>query len=98
MKHLIALLFLLTMTVGLQAQSRNDLKGPAAKNYKVWQNKDQKQYAVNTQFKKERLMGPEAKNRVPWENKDFSNLPTTQSVRKRVTGPDAKNRKPWITE
>ena len=97
MKSLIfAFAFLTIATVGF-SQTDNDLKGPAAKNYKPWQQEDKapaiKVYTSETATK---LQGPSAKNKKTWEletkNYQETALVTT---RPRVTGPKAKNAKVW---
>lgn len=81
------------------AQSHQDLKGPAAKNYKPWKQQARKgTLLVKVEEQKEK--GPAYKNRkhrkVDYEvveiNSDLLNK------RKRITGPKAKNRKPWENE
>jgi hypothetical protein len=41
--------------------------GPAAKNYRPWQDDDSRYHPVVTK-EKENLKGPRAKNRKPWGN------------------------------
>lgn len=80
-----------------QAQSKNDLKGPKAKNYKVWAD-DSETVQVYTVANQETVKGPEAKNQKPWkaqtaaENKVAIKRDTKKSSLK---GPSAKNYKPW---
>ena len=78
------------------AQAKKDLKGPKAKNHKVWQD-DTQSSAVVFNPNKQRLTGPKAKNQKPWEKyaakQDY--IAVTSSKRQKVTGPRAKNWKPW---
>jgi hypothetical protein len=79
------------------AQNRNQLKGPKAKNYKPWMNKEQS----NTPFvfkNIEAKKGPKAKNDKIWSEEN-KNAPTTAvkagSKRNNLKGPAAKNFKHW---
>jgi len=47
------------------SQNRNDLKGPAAKNYKPW--KDNVLRTVNIESKHPKLKGSKAKNYKHWK-------------------------------
>lgn len=95
------LIFILTVSLAVctvaQAQSKNDLKGPKAKNYKVWED-DSPAIVVYTDANKEVVKGPEAKNKKAWET---STTDENKVVIKRDTkrtslkGPAAKNYKPW---
>ena len=49
--------------------------GPAAKNYKPWQDDTQKQHTIVTKKKKKDLKGPRAKNRKPWTTDSMSHIP-----------------------
>ncbi len=42
--------------------------GPAAKNYRPWQDTTKTQHVVVTKKEKKNLKGPRAKNRKPWDN------------------------------
>lgn len=74
-------------------QGKGDLKGPAAKNYKPWQDKSEKTTLV-TQAKVSDLKGPEAKNAKAWSKSDI-NLVEVKSVADKPKGPKAKNYKIW---
>ncbi|UXX77644.1 hypothetical protein N7E81_09710 [Reichenbachiella carrageenanivorans] len=95
------LIFTLTVCLAVcavtQAQSKNDLKGPKAKNYKVWQD-DSPSIVVYTDANKEVVKGPEAKNKKVWEtsttNKDKVVI-KRDTQRTSLKGPAAKNYKPW---
>jgi hypothetical protein len=93
---LLAALFL-TLNVS-HAQSHEDLKGPAAKNYKPW-----KQQARNgvllVNMEAADSKGPAYKN----EKHRVKNVKKTEAAtnlrkRERITGPKAKNRKAWESE
>ncbi|MEQ6119731.1 hypothetical protein [Reichenbachiella sp. MALMAid0571] len=100
MKKVVLILpaILLFFSIGY-GQTRNGLKGPAAKNYKPWKDKN-KSHATLVTFDKsdKKLMGPEAKNHKPWENKEkFQSvtLVSTANDKKKLMGPEAKNHKVW---
>ncbi|MDW3209737.1 MAG: hypothetical protein R8N23_07715 [Reichenbachiella sp.] len=89
-----ALFFIITVN---QAQNRNDLKGPKAKNYKVWQD-DSPSVTVYTNSDQVTLKGPEAKNQKVWaETTAKENKVTIKRDTRRIglKGPAAKNFKPW---
>ncbi len=69
---------------------RNQLQGPAAKNYKSWQDSKSETTIVVTE--KKQLQGPEAKNHKPWKDEDekFSMVYVERSDLK---GPNAKNKR-----
>ncbi|MEP0369069.1 MAG: hypothetical protein ABJN36_06165 [Cyclobacteriaceae bacterium] len=97
MKKLIPFLFFaLFISTYTMAQSRTDLKGPAAKNYKPWQNKEKSDvvYVVSTAEKKQ---GPAAKNAKVWDRKESDQVLVVDmtSEPKKLKGPAAKNSKPW---
>ncbi|WPP51587.1 hypothetical protein [Catalinimonas niigatensis] len=98
MKKLLILLFIgvFVSTVSI-AQSRNDLKGPKAKNYKHWKNKDSKTAVLFTSEATPK--GPAAKNQKHWRNTpstiESAQLVDMSTNRAKVTGPKAKNSKPW---
>ncbi|MEO9966923.1 MAG: hypothetical protein ABJF11_14090 [Reichenbachiella sp.] len=79
-----------------QAQSRNDLKGPKAKNYKVW--KDSSPSATIVSIEAESVKGPAAKNEKAW-SEDVTLAKKTKvafgSKKLNLKGPKAKNYKPW---
>ncbi len=80
-------------------QTRNDLQGPKAKNYKPWKDKSKSSApALIAKDTGRRLMGPAAKNAKPWKiNRLKSNLllVKTDPNRFKMMGPDAKNYQPW---
>ncbi len=99
MKYLIGMTIAIFITVGsLQAQTPKGLKGPAAKNYKPWQNKskdDSRTPAVSFPTK-ETLKGPEAKNHKPWNDaREMANAVQISVSKQKLKGPAAKNQKPW---
>lgn len=99
MKKLLILAFagLFIGTTYSIAQSRNDLKGPKAKNYKHWENKDSKTAVLFTSEANPK--GPAAKNQKLWRNTpstiEHAQLVDMSTRRTRVTGPKAKNSEPW---
>ncbi|MDF9795715.1 hypothetical protein OKW21_000978 [Catalinimonas alkaloidigena] len=98
MKKLSILLFagILLSTMSM-AQSRNDLKGPKAKNYKHWKHEDSKSAILFTSEVAPK--GPAAKNQKPWRNTpeviENAQLVDVSTTRAKVTGPKAKNTRPW---
>lgn len=93
---LIAFAFLM-VTFFSYAQDKNDLTGPAAKNYKPWvkkENAEPKKVYTLTETKK--LKGPSAKNKKSWkaDKKNYKEVEFA-ATKPRVTGPKAKNAKPW---
>lgn len=81
------------------AQKRNELQGPAAKNYKPWQHKVQTTVSVQS-VDKSALKSKDIKNYKPWKK----NTETTKKTlilasnynRNKLQGPKAKNYKPWL--
>ncbi|MDP4681074.1 MAG: hypothetical protein NWS46_12000, partial [Cyclobacteriaceae bacterium] len=95
---LIGMLIALFVTIGsVVAQVTKDLKGPAAKNYKPWKDKN-KEASVNVVsiLSKKELKGPEAKNYKPWKDKN-NRAPGVKisEAKPKLKGPAAKNYKPW---
>ena len=74
-------------------QSKNDLKGPAAKNYKPWKDKTIGSPLV-TQTQTNKLSGPEAKNAKAWE-KNNTYMVAVKAVANKPKGLKAKNNKVW---
>lgn len=69
------------------------MKGPAAKNYKPWENSEKSAKTILvTQYKQ--LKGPKAKNHKPWNN-DCERYPMAFVDRKDLKGPKAKNTRPF---
>ncbi|WP_339925203.1 hypothetical protein [uncultured Cyclobacterium sp.] len=95
MKSLLIAFAFMTVATFSYAQSNNDLKGPAAKNQKPWQNteKANKIYTLETSSK---AQGPSAKNKKSWKSKakNYQQV-TLVSNKTRLTGPKAKNAKVW---
>jgi len=98
MKKLIfTLSALFLICVASQAQSKKDLKGPKAKNYKVWQD-DNESATVYTSANQESIKGPEAKNQKTWtaRTSDENKIAVKRDTRRTsLKGPAAKNYKPW---
>jgi hypothetical protein len=96
MKKLAFAIIAMFFTISLvNAQEFQELKGPAAKNYKPWKQQARtgsllvKTTPVDQQ-------GPEAKNQRVWEQDiEKEELPVGIEARERVTGPEAKNKRPW---
>lgn len=98
MKKLIGMLIVIFMAVGTaEAQIPAGLKGPAAKNYKPWMDKNKKdETSIVTVPTKEILKGPEAKNKKPWANKEnWTPAIPVSEAKPKLKGPAAKNYKPW---
>lgn len=77
------------------AQEWNELKGPAAKNYKPWKSQA-KNVTADVRSERSEAQGPEFKNQKPWNQTDATTpIDTTLDTSKKVTGPKAKNKKPW---
>lgn len=70
----------------------NSLKGPAAKNFKPWENTTQHTTVVSVRMKKAQK-GPAAKNAKPWEQ-DYESTPVVRNNSKKLKGPAAKNSRP----
>lgn len=90
MKSIFVVVISMLLSSVLFAQtSRNDLKGPKAKNYKYWEGKVSFEKVEPVQ----KLKGPEAKNYSPTKNIDWSvaSQPLDQEKYRRVMGPKAKN-------
>jgi hypothetical protein len=102
MKKLLILLFagLFISTTYTMAQSRNDLKGPKAKNYKHWKSDESRTAILFTSEVTPK--GPAAKNQKVWRNTpvtiESAQLVDMSTRRVKVTGPKAKNSKPWERE
>ena len=103
MKKLVLILGFLVISLGASAQEqtevkRNDLKGPAFKNYQSWLHNavPTKIYTVNN---KKILQGPEYKNqqvgKETYAKEDLVLVETSGSKRQKLTGPAYKNYGPW---
>lgn len=75
---------------------RNDLKGPAYKNYKVWKDKSAPTVLYSAS-EKETLTGPAYKNQQAKSNVPSEKLVAvvTGSERQKLTGPAYKNYGSW---
>jgi hypothetical protein len=76
---------------------RNDLKGPAYKNYQVWMDKSEP-VKVYSQITKQSLQGPAYKNYQSLGNTPKENLAIVNiggGERQKLTGPEYKNYGPW---
>ncbi len=96
MKRIITVLGLLTLVSIVHAQAPKHLKGPAAKNYKPWQDQQQVGKIPVVRITPERLQGPAAKNQKAWEKSRNANYlqASTRSYYTDLKGPRYKNRKP----
>ncbi|MFB9108456.1 hypothetical protein [Flavobacterium gyeonganense] len=102
MKNIALILGVLFISFGAFAQEKpnvkqSDLKGPAFKNYKVWEHETvpTKIYAENN---KTSLQGPAYKNDQPVRETPKENLAEVKignSERQKLTGPAYKNFGPW---
>lgn len=100
MRKLIIFLIIVFLSVKGFAQEkanvkRNNLKGPAYKNYKPWLHKT-KPVTIYIKKNKVKLMGPAFKNRKVWntdKNTEYVAINITGSKRQKLTGPSYKNYK-----
>jgi len=103
MKKVVLILGFLFVSVGVFGQQnekenirRNELRGPAYKNYKPWKH-DVSPTIVYTDNRKKGLTGPAYKNYKPW--KDTTEIKRTKvqfgNERQKLRGPAYKNYKPW---
>lgn len=77
------------------AQSHQDLKGPAAKNYKPWKQQARKG-TLMVKVDEAPLTGPGFKNKKLWQSQSQkAEVSSDLIIRKRITGPKAKNKKVW---
>lgn len=97
-KEPIVIMLFLILGLSAQAQSGSDLKGPKAKNYKVWKS-EKTPKTVYISVDKTKITGPEAKNRRPgdFENERSKRVVVSRDMkRSKLKGPTAKNHKPWL--
>ncbi len=98
MKNIIAMAVVVVFSVsGVLAQNSKGLKGPAAKNYKPWKDKNKTEITVVVKERQD-LQGPSAKNNKVWKSKgeDLEVYAVEfDKRRKGLEGPEAKNYKPW---
>lgn len=76
---------------------RNDLKGPAYKNYQVWMDNSEP-LKIYSQIDKISLEGPAYKNQQFVESTPEENLAVVKigdDERQKLTGPEYKNYGPW---
>lgn len=100
MKKLMVFLCFLMMGGVAMAQAPKHLKGPAAKNYKYWQDKDKNDQSGSTLVaheNKPQLTGPAAKNRKAWDKDKNQKFRAVKSgnLHKDLKGPKYKNMHPW---
>ncbi|MEQ9289828.1 MAG: hypothetical protein RIG77_23065 [Cyclobacteriaceae bacterium] len=94
---LIPAILLLFVAFG-QAQHRNGLKGPKAKNYKPWKDTTKSSATLVTyEEPANKLKGPEAKNYKKWQDKgvEKNTILVSTGDTKKLKGPAAKNHKVW---
>lgn len=94
-KYVLLTTVLFTLVVfSASAQSKNELKGPKAKNFKVWESS---QEAAPVYFKTGAVAkGPQAKNLRPADRKSGAlAVADTQGTVEKLQGPAAKNNKVW---
>ena len=81
------------------SQNRNELKGPAAKNYKPWKNKVTS-VEIYSNVSDADLKGPVAKNFKPWKRDKIDDSQkksvALKAQKTKLQGPAAKNYKPWM--
>lgn len=97
MKNLIWILVIMTMSTA-NAQKRNELKGPEAKNYKPWAYKTEATTSVTT-VDKSSLKSKDVKNYKAWKKEDQATqeiVLATNNNKNKLRSPQAKNYKPWL--
>ncbi|WP_417942117.1 hypothetical protein [Flavobacterium sp. RS13.1] len=102
MKNIALILGVLFISFGGFAQEepnvkQSDLKGPAFKNYKVWEH-ETVPAKIYAETNKVSLQGPAFKNEQPVRNTPKENLAEVKiggSERQKLTGPAYKNFGPW---
>lgn len=86
------------VSMGVSAQNSKGLKGPAAKNYKPWKDKNKSSVVIVTKDP-HNLRGGAAKNYKPWmqKSKEETNVYVLKSKNPthKMRSPEAKNYKPW---
>ncbi|MFY0607290.1 MAG: hypothetical protein JXR10_11270 [Cyclobacteriaceae bacterium] len=90
------LLLLSVLIVG--AQTPKGLKGPAAKNHKVWKQDIKVSKAQQlVVIPQEKLKGPVAKNKKAWNKSGHVNVIAVEVGKStpKLKGPAAKNQKAW---
>ncbi len=92
-----SLVLVFAVSYSAQAQSRTSLKGPAAKNYKVWKNTRDSGTEAVIAIEKADKKGPAAKNAKVWENQNAQSeyMAVSSSSKGKLMGPAAKNKKVW---
>ncbi len=102
MKKVTFILVVLAISCSAFAQEgknvkRNDLKGPAYKNYQVWMDKSEP-LKIYSQIDKISLEGPAYKNQQFEQATPKENLAVVKigvDERQKLNGPDYKNYGPW---
>jgi hypothetical protein len=96
MKKSILITIITLVAISSYAQKRNELMGPAYKNYKPWMHENEPDI-VYTIEKKENLTGPKYKNKKAWDkSNEAGRTPVVfGSDRSKLSGPEYKNYKPW---
>lgn len=102
MKKVVLILGVLAISCGVFAQEgnnvkKNDLTGPAYKNYQVWMDKSEP-VKIYSQIDVKSLEGPAYKNKqsfdiTPKENLALVNIGGAE--KRKLTGPEYKNNGPW---
>lgn len=93
-KIVLILIIFIAAQAGVAAQNL-DLKGPAAKNSKPWNNQAKKE-SVLVSSNIETRQGPSFKNSKAWsEDRNDLGMFVYIDKKERITGPKAKNSKPW---
>ena len=95
MKPIFTFFLALLFVVGGNAQNRDNLKGPKAKNYRPSKTEAKAQKPILSYDRKSSLKGPSAKNYKPWKEKSrVKKSPVDMKRSKNLMGPKAKNYKP----
>ena len=97
MKKIALILGFLLVSSGVFAQDRNDLRGPAYKNYKPWEHK-KTPIVIYSDSDKKSLTGPAYKNYKRSKDTSKTNrviISISGNERQKLRGPAYKNYKPW---
>jgi len=97
-KHILIAVFFIAPLIGMSQNFNNGLKGPKAKNAKVWKQDPSQFNTLVAHSHEAKLKGPKAKNTSPQEAiKETPEVKRKDITygRERLQGPRFKNRKIW---
>ncbi len=97
MKKTIVLICCLALSANAISQSRTDMKGPNAKNYKPWKHEAKATPVESKTAGAVEVKGPRAKNKKAWRKgtEGYADVSVDTNRTKTLKGPKAKNAKPW---